>query len=229
MVSRSCLSEITLIKVFVLIIFLIFIVAALSTPESLLNPNPNASTNPKNLRGVKNKEILSQVIDSTSTMNIPPMNLRTSTLRNTAPMPHFLYGTAWKKERTEELVDLAVRSGFRGIDTACQPKHYFEAGVGNALERLFSEGALKREDIYLQTKYTPYNGQDPNNIPYDKDSKLEDQVMESYRTSLSNLKTSYLDSLLLHSPLSSIEKTMKVWQTFEEIHRQGGALNIGML
>ena len=41
------------------------------------------------------------------------------------PVP-IIYGTAWKKERTAELVIAAVLAGFRGIDTACQPKHYQE-------------------------------------------------------------------------------------------------------
>ena len=45
-------------------------------------------------------------------------------------MPWIMYGTAWKKERTAALVELAVEAGFRGIDTACQPRHYREDGVG---------------------------------------------------------------------------------------------------
>jgi hypothetical protein len=40
-----------------------------------------------------------------------------------------LYGTAWTTDRTEELVYSAVQHGFRGIDTACRPKHYYELGV----------------------------------------------------------------------------------------------------
>lgn len=39
-------------------------------------------------------------------------------------MPRLIYGTAWKKERTASLVEQALRAGFRGVDTACQPKHY---------------------------------------------------------------------------------------------------------
>ena len=39
-------------------------------------------------------------------------------------MPRLIYGTAWKKEATTRLVIEAVLNGFRGIDTACQPKHY---------------------------------------------------------------------------------------------------------
>ena len=54
-------------------------------------------------------------------------------------MPPLIYGTAWKKENTATLVEQALRSGFRGIDTACQPRHYEEALVGEALERLQAE------------------------------------------------------------------------------------------
>ena len=43
-------------------------------------------------------------------------------------MPRLIYGTAWKKEATAQLVVKAVLAGFRGVDTACQPKHYFEPG-----------------------------------------------------------------------------------------------------
>lgn len=44
--------------------------------------------------------------------------------------PYLLYGTAWKKDDTASLVSQALHAGFRFIDTACQPKHYNEAGVG---------------------------------------------------------------------------------------------------
>ena len=47
-------------------------------------------------------------------------------------VPHFLYGTAWKEDATERLAHLALSSGFRGIDTANQRKHYDEAAVGRA-------------------------------------------------------------------------------------------------
>ena len=47
-----------------------------------------------------------------------------------AKKPFLVYGTAWKKERTAEYVNQAVHAGFRFIDTACQPRHYNESGVG---------------------------------------------------------------------------------------------------
>jgi hypothetical protein len=47
--------------------------------------------------------------------------------------PRFLYGTAWKEEATQLLVELAIQQGFHGIDTANQRRHYHEAAVGQAL------------------------------------------------------------------------------------------------
>jgi diketogulonate reductase-like aldo/keto reductase len=48
----------------------------------------------------------------------------------TSGRPYLLYGTAWKGDHTAALVTQAIHAGFRFIDTACQPKHYNEAGVG---------------------------------------------------------------------------------------------------
>jgi diketogulonate reductase-like aldo/keto reductase len=66
--------------------------------------------------------------------------------------PSFLYGTAWKEDRTAALTELAIRSGFRGIDTANQRKHYFEAAVGEGLAAAYREGIVTRGDLFLQTK-----------------------------------------------------------------------------
>ena len=56
-------------------------------------------------------------------------------------IPDFLYGTAWKEDRTAELTELALRSGFRGIDTANQRRHYFEVGVGRGLAAAYRAGS----------------------------------------------------------------------------------------
>jgi len=133
-----------------------------------------------------------------------------------AKMPKIIYGTAWKKERTTDLVIEAVKAGFRGIDTACQPKHYAEALVGDAL-RLLQGSGIKREDLFIQTKFTPLEGQDPNNIPYDKDASLSEQVSQSFETSKKNLKTDYIDSLVLHSPLFPFSDLLSVWRAMEAL------------
>jgi len=143
-------------------------------------------------------------------------------------MPKLIYGTAWKKERTTELVVTAVRAGFRGIDTACQPKHYYEPGVGAALKILATEDGIPRESLFIQTKFTSLDGQDPNNIPYDKSADLTTQVKESLATSLKNLGTTYIDSLVIHSPMRTHEKTMQVWRTFETFVDDGKVRQLGV-
>ena len=143
------------------------------------------------------------------------------------PMPAILYGTAWKKERTRTLVELAVTSGFRGIDTACQPRHYHEPGVGEALQNLAAEG-IARETLFIQTKFTPPEGQDPQNIPYDPAAPLAQQVERSFAVSCANLRTDYIDSYVLHSPLFPFARLLTVWRTMEGIARNGGARQLGI-
>jgi diketogulonate reductase-like aldo/keto reductase len=142
-------------------------------------------------------------------------------------MPRLIYGTAWKKERTADLVVKAIQSGFKGIDTACQPKHYEESMVGAALHRLKDHG-IERETLFLQTKFTPLSGQDPNQVPYDKNSPVESQVVQSFETSKKNLQTHYVDSLILHSPVAPHTLMMKVWDAMETIQKSGGTLQLGI-
>uniref|UniRef100_A0A0G4I877 NADP-dependent oxidoreductase domain-containing protein n=1 Tax=Chromera velia CCMP2878 TaxID=1169474 RepID=A0A0G4I877_9ALVE len=143
-------------------------------------------------------------------------------------MPRLVYGTAWKKETTTALVMEAVRQGFRGIDTACQPRHYREDLVGEAVDKLIQAGEIKREDIFLQTKYTPVGGQDMKSIPYDPKAPVEDQVKQSFAVSLKNLRTSYIDSLVMHSPMRTHEETMRVWRVFESFEKEGKVRQLGI-
>jgi diketogulonate reductase-like aldo/keto reductase len=142
-------------------------------------------------------------------------------------LPRILYGTAWKKEETERLVAEAIRQGFRGIDTACQPKHYDEAGVGRGVAQCLGDG-LKRGDLYLQTKFTPLDGHDPRRIPYDPSVPIAKQVAQSFKASLENLQTSYVDGLVLHSPLADSAQTLAAWRALEAIAERGGARRLGI-
>jgi diketogulonate reductase-like aldo/keto reductase len=142
-------------------------------------------------------------------------------------MPRIIYGTAWKKARTAALVEQAVTLGFRGIDTACQPRHYDEAGVGAGLAPCLAAD-LSRADLYLQTKFTPADGQDPGRMPYDPRASLASQVEQSFQASLSNLRTDYLDCLVLHSPLANERDLMEVWRALEAIFERGGARLLGI-
>ena len=142
-------------------------------------------------------------------------------------MPRIIYGTAWKKDRTADLVVKAIQTGFRGIDTACQPKHYNEPQIGTALQRLKDYG-IEREDLFLQTKFTPLSGQDPRQVPYEKNAPVELQIAQSFETSKNNLQTEYVDSLVLHSPMAPHPLLMKAWNAMEKIQKTGGARQLGI-
>jgi diketogulonate reductase-like aldo/keto reductase len=129
------------------------------------------------------------------------------------PIPDFLYGTAWKEDRTAALVELALTSGFRGIDTANQRRHYFEAGVGEGLAAAYRAGVVTRSDLFLQTKFTYRDGQD-HRLPYDPKANLSTQVAQSMASSLEHLGTDYVDSFVLHGPASGhgwSEEDSEVW------------------
>ncbi len=147
----------------------------------------------------------------------------TVTTNRGVAMPRLVYGTAWKKDETSALVAQALATGFRGIDTACQPKHYDEAGVGAGIRVALARG-LTREDLYVQTKFTPLGGHDPKRIPYDPDAAPAAQVAQSFATSRANLGVEVLDALVLHSPVRERE----TWRALEAIVDSGGARELGI-
>lgn len=143
-------------------------------------------------------------------------------------VPTFLYGTAWKEERTEGLVREALAAGFRGFDTANQRRHYYEAGVGAALQRALEAGEVSRDDLFLQTKYTYVEGQDQR-LPYDPQADVSTQVRQSFASSLDHLGVERIDSLVLHGPrtrqgLSPGDR--EVWRTMEDLQQEG---QVGLL
>jgi diketogulonate reductase-like aldo/keto reductase len=72
----------------------------------------------------------------------------------------------------------------------------------------------------MQTKFTSISGQDPKNMPYDASQPLEQQIHASIASSLKHLTfpgagEPYIDCLVLHSPLRTIEETLQAWKVFE--------------
>jgi diketogulonate reductase-like aldo/keto reductase len=145
-------------------------------------------------------------------------------------VPHFLYGTAWKEQETERLTGLALRQGFRGIDTANQRRHYDEAAVGRAVSASFAGGLLAREDIFLQTKFTFQRGQD-HRLPYDPRAPIAAQVEQSFASSLEHLGTGVIDSYLLHGPSQPsglAPADWEAWRAMESIQESGRARLLGV-
>jgi diketogulonate reductase-like aldo/keto reductase len=137
-------------------------------------------------------------------------------------MPNFLYGTAWKEDRTAALTELAIRSGFRAIDTANQRKHYFEAAVGEGLAAAYRAGIVTRNDLFLQTKFTYQDGQD-HRLPYDPAATLSIQVAQSMASSLQHLGTDYVDSFVLHGPASHSHWTTADFETWQAMIKERDA------
>ncbi|MFO0946471.1 MAG: aldo/keto reductase [Planctomycetota bacterium] len=144
-------------------------------------------------------------------------------------VPRFLYGTAWKEEATEGLTLLALRQGFRGIDTANQ-QHYHEAGVGTGIAAALKAKIVIREELFLQTKFTFLAGQDQR-LPYDPKAPVATQVRQSVARSLEHLGVDRLDSLVLHGPsiragLAAADR--EAWLAMETAHDEGLARLLGV-
>jgi len=145
-------------------------------------------------------------------------------------VPDFLYGTAWKEDRTPALTELALRMGFRAIDTANQRRHYFEEGVGQGLAAAYRASLVTRADLFLQTKFTYQPGQD-HRLPYDPAASLSIQVAQSMASSLDHLATGYVDSYVLHGPSSNHDWTdadAEVWEAMRKERDAGRTRLLGV-
>ena len=150
-------------------------------------------------------------------------------------VPRMVYGTAWKEAQTQRLTELALQNGFRGIDTANQRRHYFEAAVGRAIATSVERGLLTRSDLFLQTKFTFQRGQD-HRLPYDPDATVGKQVEQSFSSSCEHLGTDIIDSYVLHGPTQHDGLTSadwEAWRAMESLHDQGrvrmlGISNVGL-
>ena len=132
-------------------------------------------------------------------------------------VPSILYGTAWKEDNTKRLVLQALNTGFNGVDTANQRKHYFEEAVGDAIQQFLTVSQKSRNDLFIQTKFTPIHSQD-NRKPYDEFASLTTQVNQSFDNSLEHLQTDYIDSYILHGPSLNqgiIDADLETWEAME--------------
>jgi len=107
-------------------------------------------------------------------------------LNNGALMPRVGPGT-WKapQEKTREAVITAVKAGYRFID--CANDYDNEHVIGGALQELFKEGVVKREDLFIQAKLWNSNHR-PEHVKPDIDATLKD------------LQLDYIDSFVIHWP-----------------------------
>ena len=137
-------------------------------------------------------------------------------------IPLIGYGTLVEgidEEKQIENLVYAFNQGYRLFDTAWSYGN--ESIVGKAIAKLIEDG-VKREDLFIQTKFYPQ-------MPYDSES-----VLTQFNDSLSKLGVEYVDSYLFHQPVprySELEykdRNSDAWKAFELLYREGKSRVIGV-
>lgn len=100
----------------------------------------------------------------------------------------------------------AIESGYRRIDTATLYKN--ESYIGEAI----SYCGIAREELFITSKFWT----DVRNLS---------DAERSIKTMLYNLKTSYIDMLLIHWPTVN---NVEVWKAMEKFNREGIVRAIGV-
>ena len=129
-----------------------------------------------------------------------------------SPIPVLGFGTyKVAPEDTYDAVSRALEVGYRHIDTA--QMYGNEAEVGAALEA----SGIAREDLFITTKV-------------DNSNHEPDRAAASIRCTLEDLRTDYVDLLLVHWPLPTLYggDVALPWPALEDAFNAGGARAIGL-
>lgn len=128
-------------------------------------------------------------------------------LNNGIEMPLISFGVYQiPKEDTKRCVLDAIKSGYRGIDTA--QSYFNESEVGDAIV----ECGVPREELFITTKvWIDHYGYE--------------ECKASVEESLRKLKTDYLDLCLLHQPFSDY---YGAYRALEELYAEGKVKAIGV-
>ena len=133
-------------------------------------------------------------------------SMKSITFSNGDKMPIIGLGT-WKSKPGEvyQAVLWAIEAGYRHID--CAAIYDNEKEVGNALEKAFKEGLVKREELFITSKL------------WNSNHRLDD-VMPALKKTLKDLKLEYLDLYLIHWPVI-FKRGVGFAQTREEFYTYG--------
>ena len=88
---------------------------------------------------------------------------------------------------TKKAIRVALETGFRQFDSA--ERYRNEKEVGEAMQKVFKEGEIKREDVFIATKLWN-NNQRP------------ERVKPAFEASLKRLQLDYVDLCLIHTPFA---------------------------
>jgi len=127
-----------------------------------------------------------------------------------------------KGEAVKQAVRDAIHAGYSHIDTAAI--YHNEAEIGSVLQEIYSKPSsqVRRCDLWITSKLSPYNMKDPR---------------AALLKSLSDLQTTYLDLYLIHWPAvarqaasSPENKKLRIeaWKVLNEAKREGLVSRIGV-
>ncbi|MFM0760313.1 aldo/keto reductase [Streptococcus suis] len=134
--------------------------------------------------------------------------MQTVTLHNGVEMPTVGFGVFQipDPETCQQVVEEAIRTGYRLIDTA--QAYGNEEAVGRAIRN----AGVPREELFITTKLwisdMSYQG-----------------AKEAFATSMEKLSLDYLDLYLLHQPVGD---TFGAWRAVEELYQEGKIRAIGV-
>ena len=125
---------------------------------------------------------------------------------------------------TAQATRTALEVGFRHLD--CAERYRNEAAVGEAL----TAGVMKRDELFLQTKFTFRDGQD-HRLPYDPAAPVARQVEQSFASSLQHLHADAIDCYVLHGPSEYPglgPDDWEAWRAMEAVYDTGKARLLGV-
>jgi len=137
-------------------------------------------------------------------------------LSNGVKIPKIGFGTWQINPGAYEAVTLALKNGYRHIDTA--------EAYGNESDcaKAIRDFGLKREDVFITTKL-------PSHVKNYDDAKIH------FEQSLERMKLDYIDLYLIHAPWpwsdqysDHKEGNIGVWKAFVEKYNEGKIKSIGV-
>ena len=142
-------------------------------------------------------------MSQTRTTNVP-----TVTLNNGVQIPQLGFGVFQvPPEDTQRIVEDALETGYRHIDTAAAYRN--EAGVGAAI----AASGIPREEIFVTTKLR--NGE-------------QGQAFDAFRDSRKALGVDYVDLYLIHWPVPSQGLFTEAWKQMEKLYANSEIRAIGV-
>lgn len=145
-------------------------------------------------------------------------------------VPQIGLGTfPFQGQQMADIVKIVSEIGYCLIDTA--DDYRGETGIGMAI----SQGMVKREDLFLQTKISNDTAYDDEPLagkffnrysPVMKRHSVEEIVREKVSISLREMKTDYIDSILIHYPYPGFYE--QIWETLISLQKEGLVRYIGV-